>query len=155
MVPAKREGVRQYAPPSDDFDAQLRAAARSLPSGRSGPGIADRSVQSDKGALADEAAYSVKDAIGSQIIRHWNFNVASLAKERWVVRVHLQLAADGTVTQADMVVDPRYRTDPTYLALIRSARNAALASSPLLLPAGLPMEKRDMVVEFDPRTALR
>lgn len=141
--------------PPEDFDARLRAAARSLTPGRAGPGGAERALASEDGAESADPSYHARDVIGSQVVRHWHFDVAALGSARWVVSIHLVIAADGQVERADMRIDPRYRTDQAYLALIRSARNAVLASSPLQMPAGLTAGKLDMVLDFDPRRVLR
>lgn len=151
-----RADARPAPQPSaaDDFDARLRAEERAQRRDN-GRGQGERSAASTNGARAPQATYSVKDFVRAQIVRRWNFDVAALGATRWVVAIHVTLAADGTVDSASIVEDPRYRTDPAYQALARSARNAALVSSPLQVPPGLPAASRDMVLEFDPRAALR
>jgi len=139
------------AKPPADFDARLRAELRSRGGHGSGDGAA-----SGAGPLGVQATISLRDLLRAQIERHWEFDVASLGEARWRVSVHVVIEGDGSVVSASVVDDPRYRTDPAYHALARSARNAVLVSSPLQLPpSGLPPELRDLVLEFDPRRALR
>jgi hypothetical protein len=141
---------RPVPAPAEDFDTQLRAAERAL----AGHGMGDAAAVPG-GAYGPHAATSIKDFIRAQIERRWNFDVAALGGTRWVVAIHVVLQSDGTVDSATIVEDPRYRQDPAYHALALSARNAVLVSSPLHLPAGTPPALRDMVLEFDPRAALR
>mgnify|MGYP001806324946 CR=1 FL=1 len=159
--PAGVKHLRADVPPApsssaiDDFDTRLRAAEQAQrPSNGQKPG--ERAgAGGNGGSSASGAGVNVKDFIRAQIARRWNFDVAALGGAPWRVAIHVVIAADGTVDSASIVEDPRYRGDPAYQALARSARNAALVSSPLQVPAGLSAALRDMVLEFDPRAALR
>lgn len=160
--PAK-PGPKPEPSPPEDFDSRLRAAERaqqqapvtSDPRSRSGHGAADRAVASSAGESGPRATYSVKDFVRAQIERRWNFDVAALGSSHWVVSIHLVLEADGTVQSATIVDAVRFKTEPDYHALALSARDAALLSSPLHLPPGTPSALRDMILDFDPRAALR
>lgn len=146
--------VQAHLAPShgDDFDAQLRAAAKSSASGAMTASVGGNGHNLGKGG---PGAYGVKDYLRSQIQRRWNFDVAQLGQRHWLIAVHVVLAADGTVETAVVQEDADLKTDPAYRALVQSARNAVLVSSPLHLPRDLPPEARDLVLEFDPRAALR
>ena len=65
------------------------------------------------------------------------------------------LLADGSVGSAEIIDDGRHAGSAAYRSLALSARNAALLSSPLTLPPGRYDEVRDIVVNFNPRDALR
>ncbi|MDA8229785.1 MAG: hypothetical protein M0006_00435 [Magnetospirillum sp.] len=152
------------APSSENnFDAQLRAAEKQLQpvaappdsTSRNGNGVANRAVASLNGVRGPQATYGVKDVVRAQIERHWNFDVATLGGRHVVVSIHVVLDAQGNVDSASIIEDPRYHSDPAYHALARSARNAVLVSSPVQLPPGTPSALRDMVLDLDPRAALR
>ncbi len=136
-----------------DFDGQLRTALATIRSQGHGEGrdISNRGT-AGKGR---QGGYSVKDFIRAQIQRHWIYDSAALGKAPWVISIHVVLDPDGTVASATIVPDPRYQADEAYMDFARSARNATLISSPLDLPLGTPADMRDMVLEFDPRTAMR
>ena len=133
-----------------EFDAKLRAAEQDMMIGQ---GQSTAVVGASR--RGGRATYSLKDYVRSQIVRHWNFDVAALNGARWVVAVHVVLAGDGTVSQADPVEDASLHANKTYRSLVKSIRDAVLVSSPLNLPPGLNPAQLDMVLEFDPVVALR
>jgi len=140
---------RQPTAAPADFDSRLRAASAAFPRSIHG------NETGDSNKYGRQGAYAAKDIIRAQIQRRWIFDVAKLGSSRWAVSIHVVLDADGTVTSATIIEDPRHQTDPAYLELARSARNAALAASPIVLPPGTPAEARDTVLDFDPLVAGR
>ena len=64
------------------------------------------------------------------------------------------LAADGSVTKAEIVDQKRYITDAAYRSIALSARNAVVLSSPLALPSGQ-NGVMDLTLDLDPRDTLQ
>ncbi len=120
-----------------------------------GEAPANRTVTDTAIAAGPQAALSVKDFLRAQIERHWNFDVRSLGSADLTVSIHVEIEPNGTVRKAEIVDDRRYAADPDYHALAVSARNAVLISSPLQLPPGRYEEFSDIILNFDPRQALR
>jgi outer membrane biosynthesis protein TonB len=172
-LPRLKEGPRsnplaaakpsQPTPPVDDLDARLKSLARQQqqqaqrppnPRQQDDPGSSNVTASNDS-AVGRQATYSVKDFIRAQIERHWIFDAGVIGSGEILVAIHVVLNRDGSVSRAEIVDEARHSGDAGYLALARSARNAAYLSSPLNLPPGRYDEVRDLVLTFDPRNALR
>ncbi|MBV8650231.1 MAG: hypothetical protein JO255_02115 [Alphaproteobacteria bacterium] len=161
--PAAASKPPQPAPPVEDLQATLRSLAQrqqqqaqTPPNPRQQDGVGSSNVTaSNDSALGRQATYSVKDFIRAQIERHWIFDAATIGSSDIRVSIHVVINRDGTVSRAEIVDEARYAEDANYLALARSARNAAYLSSPLNLPPGRYDEVRDIVLIFNPRDALR
>ena len=97
----------------------------------------------------------MKDFIREQIERHWEFDVRDLGAADLVISIHLELNTDGSVRTADIIDNPRYSADLHYRSVAISARNAALASSPLHLPPGTFSIVKDITLNLNPRDTLR
>ncbi len=95
------------------------------------------------------------DFVRSQIERRWNFDIGARDAGSLIVQVHVLLQPDGTVSEADIVDNPRYSTDSFYRSAADSARRAVLAASPLQLPPGKYEMFKDFTFRFDPRNAVR
>jgi hypothetical protein len=65
------------------------------------------------------------------------------------------LTRDGIVSKAEIVDQLRFNSDATYHSIALSARNAVLLSSPIALPAGAYDDIIDMILNLNPRDALR
>jgi outer membrane biosynthesis protein TonB len=153
----------QPAPPVDDLETKLKSLALQQQQQAQRP--ANPRQQDDQGAsnvtasndsaLGRQATYSVKDFIRAQIERHWIFDAGLLGPGDIEVSIHLVLNRDGSVSRSEIVDEQRHSADASYLALARSARNAAWLSSPLNLPPGRYDEVRDIILTFNPRNALR
>jgi outer membrane biosynthesis protein TonB len=163
-APAAPKPQKQPAPPLDDLNARLQSLARLRqptaplppnPRTQEGSGISSTTASSDAAALGPQASYSVKDFIRAQVERHWYLDKAALRAGAAAVSIHMLVNRDGSVGKAEIVDDPRFDTDTDLYALALSARNAVLLSSPLTLPPGRYDDVKDMVLEFDPRKALR
>jgi len=96
-----------------------------------------------------------KDYIAAQFRKCWNFDPGAKDAASLIVRVHVMLNADGSVTKADIVDDPRYYSDTYYRAAADSARRAVYACSPIKVPPGKYDSLKDLVLNFDPRDSLR
>jgi outer membrane biosynthesis protein TonB len=153
----------QPTPPVDDLETKLKSLALQQQQQAQRP--ANPRQQDDQGAsnvtasndsaLGRQATYSVKDFIRAQIERHWIFDAGLLGPGDIQVSIHLVLNRDGSVSRSEIVDEQRHSADASYLALARSARNAAWLSSPLNLPPGRYDEVRDIILTFNPRNALR
>jgi outer membrane biosynthesis protein TonB len=162
-APAAPKPQKQPAPP-DDLSARLQSLARLRqppaplppnPRTQEGSGISSATASSDAAALGPQASYSVKDFIRAQVERHWYLDKAALRAGATAIAIHMVINRDGSVGKAEIVDDPRFGSDADLYALALSARNAVLLSSPLTLPPGRYDDVKDMVLEFDPRKALR
>ena len=98
-----------------------------------------------------DAAYGIKDYLRAQIEKRWVLPEGALLRNDWVVRLHLHIKEDGSVTGIDIVDDPRMGEDRDFREFAFSARNAALLSSPLLLPPQFAGQAKDLVLDFNPR----
>jgi hypothetical protein len=125
--------------------ANLRAPNRA---GTLGPGASG-------GGNGQQGAYSVKDLIRAQVQRRWSLNLDELGERNVVVAIHLVLARDGTVMKAEIVDATRYGKDESFRAIAISARNAALLSSPLVLPAGISDADMDLTLNLNTRDVMR
>jgi len=146
--------------PLDNIDAKLRALAR-LRQPDSPPAPIDNSGESDitsasaDAASGDEAAYSVRDFVRQQVVRHWSLDLHTLGARRFQIAIHVVMTRTGKIEKAEIVDMQRYRTDPVFRDIALSARNAVLLSSPVPLPAGDYAEVMQMTLNFDPRDALQ
>ena len=146
------------APPQPDaLDTQLEALSklRQVPTD---PRLLNDSGASDtiagNGARGGQAGYSVKDYIRAQVERRWNLDMGTLGERNFTIAIHVVLAADGTVTAAEIVDQKRYVSDATYRFIAVSARNAVLLSSPFALPSdheGV----MEVTLDLNPRDTMR
>jgi len=160
---AARTQKAQPAPQST-LEAQLHALARlhqpppkapPNPGQQVGTGTSNVAASSDTAAPSNRASYSVKDFIRAQIERRWNFDLESLGSGDATVTLHLVIDRGGGVTKAEIVWDRGRAADAAYAELARSARNAALLSSPLKLPEGSEEAVGDLTLTMDAREVRR
>lgn len=121
------------------------------PNLQDGAGISNVTTSSAAGAKNGRASYAIKDYLREQIERRWVLPDGALQRNDWVVRLHLQIKEDGHVIKAEIVDDPRLREDSDFRDFALSARNAALLSSPLVLPEQSAEMLRDVELDFNPR----
>lgn len=146
------------APPRDELDSQLEALSelRQAPTDPrllNGTGTSDATVAGN-GAARGRAAYSVKDYIRAQVERRWNLDMGTLGTRNFVIPIHVVLAPDGTVTEAEIVDQKRYVADAAYRFIAVSARNAILLSSPLALPSDHE-GTLELTLDLNPRDTLQ
>ncbi|HVM80175.1 MAG TPA: hypothetical protein VMU06_14225 [Stellaceae bacterium] len=150
--------------PQNALEAQLRSLARlhqpppqapPNPGRQAGSGASNVDASSETASAANRATYSVKDFIRAQIEQRWNFDLQSLGSGDLAVTLHLVINRDGSVSKAEIVEDRARAADPAYRELAQSARNAALLSSPLKLPAGSYEAVADILLTMNPREVRR
>lgn len=146
--------------PLDNLDTKLRALARlrqpnAGPAVIYDPGESDVTSASGDGVAGDQAAYSVRDFVRQQVVRHWSLDLHVLGSRRFQIAIHVVMTRDGRIQKADIVDMERYRTDATFREIALSARNAVLLSSPVPLPVGNYAEVMEMTLNFNPRDALQ
>ncbi len=159
-APARATKPEKRPTPPDDFTAMLRSLSKQNQSGlgrRQRRGLERPQAGAGEGdsAWARRGMLGIKDFIRAQIEHHWELDVAALGSARLVVTLHLNLTADGQVTSAEIVENPRYAGLPGYRAAAESARRAALVASPLQLPPGDAEAFSDLTIDFNPREAVR
>jgi hypothetical protein len=121
--------------------ARLPAPIATPGSGAAGPG----------GGRGTGDGYGLRDLIKAQIEKRWVIQPAAMLRNDWVVRIALLVNVDGTVGRAEIEDDPRLHDDSGYRDFAFSARNAALLSSPLILPPGSLAAPQQLVLDFNPR----
>jgi outer membrane biosynthesis protein TonB len=150
--------------PADDLTqrlkqlAQLKQPAPPVPANprqQDGAGASNVTAAAADAARARDSTYGVKDFIRAQVERRWNPNRQAIKGRKWTVAIHILIARDGTVNQAEIVDEARYRADKAYFDFALSARNAVLLSSPLSLPAGTYDIAKDIVIDFDPKRVMQ
>lgn len=96
---------------------------------------------------------SEKDAIRSQFIKCWSVPAGAKDTANLVVTLRVQVAADGSVTDAKLAKNEgRYSSDSYFRAAADSAIRAVHKCSPLQhLPADKYSNWKDMELTFDPR----
>jgi hypothetical protein len=161
--PAAPEGTSPQGAkpvPLDNIDTKLRALAR-LRQPDSPPAVIDNSGESDitsasaDAASGDQAAYSVRDFVRQQVVRHWSLDLHTLGSRRFLIAIHVVMTRTGKIEKAEIVDMQRYRVDPVFRDIALSARNAVLLSSPVPLPVGNYAEVMQMTLNFSPRDALQ
>lgn len=146
--------------PLDNLQAKLRALARlrqpdTAPNVVANAGQSDVTSTSDDATAGDQAAYSVRDFVRQQVVRHWSLDLKTLGERRFQIAIHVVMTRTGKIEKAEIVDKQRYRTDPVFRDIALSARNAVLLSSPVPLPVGNYAEVMDMTLNFNPRDALQ
>jgi hypothetical protein len=145
--------------PRDALETKLQGLAKlSRPSTDprllNGAGSSTFTANGSGAASGPYAAYSVKDYIRAQVERRWNLDMGELGTRNFTIPIHVVLAADGTVTKAEIVDQKRYVADAGYRSIALSARNAVLLSSPFALPSGQ-AGIMDMTLDLNPRDTLQ
>jgi hypothetical protein len=140
-----------------EFDAKLQTLAKlRQPDAATEPGTAasPASALDDDATPGRQALYNVRDLLRAQVERRWNIDLALLGDDQFSAPIHVEITEDGVVTKAE-IVDNGRSVDPVYRAIAASARNAVLLASPLALPPGHYRGTLDLVLNLDPRDALR
>ena len=146
--------------PLDNLQAKLRALARlrqpeTAPNVIANAGQSNVTSTSDDAVSGDQAAYSVRDFVRQQVVRHWSLDLRTLGERRFQIAIHVVMTRSGRIEKAEIVDKQRYRTDPIFRDIALSARNAVLLSSPVPLPVGNYADVMDMTLSFNPRDALQ
>lgn len=155
---------KQPPTPTDELSKKLQELAllrqpspplKADPQQQNGAGLSNVTTGSANAASGKTAAYSVKDFIRAQVERRWNLSRNMVQADNWTISVHITLRRDGSVTLAEIVDDPRLRTNRVFRDFAYSARDAVILSSPLAIPPGAYEIARDIVIDFDPRRVLQ
>jgi len=150
--------------PADELSARLESLARLRqpeapvpddPRQQDGVGASNTTAAKAGTARGLDAAQALKDFIRAQVERRWNVDRSEIKSENWAVSIHILIDPNGQVTQVQIIDDPRFSRDPAYEDFARSARNAVLLSSPLLIPPGLYNVAKDIVIDFDSKLVSR
>ena len=107
------------------------------------------------GALGQPGNSKLKDYIRAQVERRWQVALENPTNVAWVISLRLVLEADGSVAKVEVLPDARYSDNQQYLAVAKSARDAALLSSPLRMPIGIAAVPQEIVLDLDSREATR
>jgi hypothetical protein len=124
-----------------------KAVTPPSPSAQDGNGLSNVTASPNRGAAGNDARYSIKDYVRAQIEKRWIIPTPALVRNDWVVKLDLQIAADGKIAKVEILDDPRLQEDRDFRSFAFSVRNAALLSSPLTLPTGA----LELVLDFNPR----
>ena len=142
------------AAPPDELEAKLRDLAKL----RQTEGKSQQANAAPDVTRSSEAAPglsgALKDFIKVQIERHWSLNLASLDKADVSVPIRIEVDRKGTVLKAE-ILDAPGMTQSANRELAISARNAALAASPLALPDGTYPDRMEFILSLNPKAALQ
>ena len=161
--PAAPEGIAPSGTkpvPLDNLEAKLRSLARlrqpeTAPNVIANAGQSDVTSTSDDAVAGDQTAYSVRDFVRQQVVRHWTLDLKTLGQRRFEIAIRVVMTKTGRIEKAEIVDQQRYRTDPVFRDIALSARNAVLLSSPVPLPVGNYADVMTMTLNFNPRDALQ
>jgi hypothetical protein len=146
--------------PRDELQAKLEAFAKlRLPdSGQQAQGSSGTSAYSatSNGAGLGPTAYSVNDFVRAQVERRWNLDLTIIDDPELTVSIHVVLTPrDGVIRKVEIVDNGRFKTDAVYHSIALSARNAAILSSPIALPAGRYADTLDLVLKMNPKDVVK
>ncbi len=133
--------------------AQLRQPILDQDLSKTGEGLARISTTRQDALPGSEAAF--KNFLRDQIEHHWGLDLAAIHGRDISVALRIRITRAGLVTGADVLNKREAGVDPVFDEAARSARNAALLSSPLALPPGRYPEIMDVILTLNTRDALR
>jgi hypothetical protein len=116
-------------------------------------GASDEAPAANDAPPGEMAGYRVSDFLRAQVVRRWNLDLKHARNV--VILVHVKVARNGAVTEAEIVDRARYTTDAAWRAVALSARNAVLLSSPLNLPSGYSGGPIDVTLALNSRDVMR
>jgi hypothetical protein len=131
--------------------AKLRQPDSTLPHLENG--ASDEAPTTNDARPGEMAGYRVSDFLRAQVERRWSLDLKHA--RNIVILVHVKVARDGTVTDAEVVDRARYTTDAAWRTVALSARNAVLLSSPLNLPSGYSGAPIDVTLALNSRDVMR
>jgi hypothetical protein len=137
-------------PKTDDF-ADLKKTLQAMQTPPPAPQPQPTVAATPPADLSTRATASDIAGIRAQIEPRWNLDIGARDAASLIVRIHVTLLPDGTVSRADIVDDPRYNTDSFYRSAAESARRAVWAASPLRLPPDGYERLKEITLVFDPR----
>jgi hypothetical protein len=150
-TPRPLEGVRpDAAVPADELTARLQALSRL--GAPDGPLTLDNG---GSGAGGGGGALSLRDFIRAQIMRRWLPNLGTRARRDRPVLLRVTVTARGVITAVEILDRQQFDGDRLFRGLTTSARNAALLSSPVMLPPGNWPAVNVVDIALDPKDASR
>lgn len=104
--------------------------------------------------LGSQLSMSEMDALRSQLAECWTVIAGARDAQDLAVDIQVTVAADKTVTDARIVDQLRYGSDPLFRAAADSALRALKSPgcTPLHLPDGKYEQWKSMTVNFDPKS---
>lgn len=118
---------------------------------------AELNDRSDSSEYASSAPLSMseRDAIRSQIEKHWNIPAGAKDIENMIIVIRISLASDGSVAEVKLL-DTHKLSDNFYRAVAESAVRAAYKASPIqnLLPENFDSWK-ELELTFNPSQMVR
>jgi hypothetical protein len=150
----KPEGVKPdgQEQPLDELSARLRALAQlSAPD----TPLAAGGGNGDGGAGNGAGGYALRDFIRAQILRRWLPSLSDAAARGAVVQLRLNVSSAGAISDIAITDQARMRSDAVFRDMALSARNAALLASPIQMPPGNWPKVIPLVIDLDPKAALR
>lgn len=142
-------------PAEDELDAKLKALARlANPTPKLSIDNGTGTDNETAGGGTGEASYGLRDYLRAQILRRWALDLGKLGPRHITVRIGVTLKKNGTITDA-VIVGGLPANDALYRDIAIGARNAALLSSPILLPTGDYPNEMHIVITLDTRAVRR
>jgi hypothetical protein len=150
LSPTRRQPVRDPLEIRLKQLAKLRQPDSTVPHLENG---ASDDVATTNDAPAGVAGYRVSDFLRAQVERRWSLDLKRA--KNIVILLHVKVARDGSVTEAEIVDRARYANDAAWRAVALSARNAVLLSSPLNLPTNYAGGPIDITLAMNPKDVTR
>jgi outer membrane biosynthesis protein TonB len=144
-------------PPPDALETRVKQLAKLRQPDSAVPhldnGSSDETPTTNDAPAGDMAGYRVSDFLRAQVERRWSLDLKRARNT--VVLIRVKVAADGTVTNVEIVDRARYANDAAWRAVALSARNAMLLSSPLNLPSNYSSGPIDVTLALNSRDVMR
>lgn len=146
--------------PVDELQMQLKALSklkqpntdtRLLGEG----GTSDLAQNGNDDESGGQGEYQTRDIIRAQVLRRWSLDMTRLGNRNFDILIHVQLKRDGTVVEADIVDQDRYKHDSVFRWIALSAKNALILSSPLTLPPDIDRANLELTLRLNPRDAMQ
>jgi outer membrane biosynthesis protein TonB len=143
--------------PKDELDKLLKSAEKLKPSVPENKQATQTQAQSVRGSMSNNpnepVSMTEQDRIRAHVERFWNVPAGAKDADKLIVEIKVSVLPDGTVTGADIVLDPVMMLNPYYQAAADSARRAVRAASPLPIPANKYDQFKDFSLRFNPKFA--
>lgn len=107
-------------------------------------------TNTSRAQLSDRPTASEIDALRSQIEQYWVVDPGMKGAGEMTISLRIRLERDGSVTRIEIMEKDRYNQDPTYRAMVESARRAVYRAQPLEYPAAKYDVLKTVVLVFRP-----
>ncbi|EME68165.1 periplasmic protein TonB [Paramagnetospirillum caucaseum] len=143
--------------PQDELDKLLKSTEKLKPAVPENKTATQTAPQSVRGSAShnplEPVSMTERDRIRAHIERFWNVPAGAKDADKLVVMIKVSVLPDGTVTSAEVELNPVMMMNPYYQAAADSARRAVRAASPLPIPADKYEQFRDFTLAFNPKFA--